>query len=360
MAVLTYLGPVVDAPEVVAIERARVGSLEGDEWDTLGRIESGLLLSDGSFVLGDRQTGRIHFYDGMGSHQRTVGQVGSGPGDFQSIRRMTETAEGIDVWDIRLQRVTQLTTRGRVSGTIRPPEGRWLFDMVPWHGGYVGFQLIESPSPPGLDQGLVLRSDSAQAARVSGALYLPLFRFPDAQSGVAVRGGVQVASTVPFGFKGGTAPTGDGFVSVHSGTPEIVVRDADGRTVQTVRLPDLERPFNASVGDSLLDVALLNARDPNHRRVIEENWALPYPAQMPTIEYVQTNGSGSMILRLHRVWSHNGRRPWVLLSLLGRTVRILWLDERDRVLDFEDSRLLTVTTADTGIPQAVLLELVGG
>ena len=72
----------------------RIGSYDGDEWETFGRV-SGVSFDDsGNLYVMDDQAGRIVVVSQGGAFVREFGRIGDGPGEFAAN---SNTAVGFTV-----------------------------------------------------------------------------------------------------------------------------------------------------------------------------------------------------------------------------------------------------------------------
>jgi hypothetical protein len=61
----------------------RIGSLNGEEWETFGEIGGASFDDAGNLYVLDRQASRLTMVDPEGGFVRTIGQPGEGPGEFR-------------------------------------------------------------------------------------------------------------------------------------------------------------------------------------------------------------------------------------------------------------------------------------
>ena len=59
-----------------------IGSADGDEPYLFNYVETALRLGDGTIVVANAGSGELRFFDSAGRHIRSVGRLGSGPGEF--------------------------------------------------------------------------------------------------------------------------------------------------------------------------------------------------------------------------------------------------------------------------------------
>jgi hypothetical protein len=61
----------------------RIGSLDGAEEYTFGRVAGVALATDGSIIVLDQQARAVRVYDAEGRHVRSFGRAGGGPGELE-------------------------------------------------------------------------------------------------------------------------------------------------------------------------------------------------------------------------------------------------------------------------------------
>lgn len=72
----------------------RVGSFDGDTWETFGEIAGAAFDEEGNLYLLDRQASLITVIDPEGNYLRTIGGPGEGPGEFRMALSFTVSREG--------------------------------------------------------------------------------------------------------------------------------------------------------------------------------------------------------------------------------------------------------------------------
>ena len=131
----------LDSPPLVSI-----GTEDGSPAELLAGAYSALLLRDSSIVIANNGTHEIRIFDHTGQHLRTVGRVGSGPGEFRSyLVAYFDDRGAVAVYDHGGQRVTTYDDdwQPRVSNFIRSESGgdapgpTWLYGRY-WIQGVVG------------------------------------------------------------------------------------------------------------------------------------------------------------------------------------------------------------------------------
>lgn len=72
----------------------RVGSFDGDLWETFGEITGLSFDAAGNLFILDRQASQVTVVDARGTFVRTVGQAGEGPGEFRMPTAFTAMPDG--------------------------------------------------------------------------------------------------------------------------------------------------------------------------------------------------------------------------------------------------------------------------
>ncbi|MEQ9570306.1 MAG: hypothetical protein RLN75_08970 [Longimicrobiales bacterium] len=209
-------------------------------------------------------------------------------------------------------------------------------------------------SPGGSD--FIVTLVHAEVSRVDESGTTRLLRIPYLQSGVAVRDGAQMVTTLPFPHRGRTALSSEGLAVVFSGEPEVLQYDRTGALLRRMRFPAFDLTLDEAVVDSTRQAALAEAATPELREIIQTSYSLPAPERRPTFEEVRADGD-HLVLGLHRVWTSGGRKPWLFVSPGERRAGVLRLAEGERILDVEGDRVLVAGTTPAGVPQVTLLEI---
>lgn len=74
-----------------------VGAIDGEVWETFGRVRDVAFDNAGNLYVMDSQAHRINVFDAQGQHLRHFGQSGEGPGEFQQPIAFTVLGDGTSV-----------------------------------------------------------------------------------------------------------------------------------------------------------------------------------------------------------------------------------------------------------------------
>jgi hypothetical protein len=100
-----------------------IGVEDGAEPYLLSGVSDATRLPDGSIIVGNCSSAELRLYDARGVHLRTFGRRGSGPGEFESPRRIFSAGgDSIGVYDgVPNRRINVFRTNGDFIRSIRLP-----------------------------------------------------------------------------------------------------------------------------------------------------------------------------------------------------------------------------------------------
>ena len=93
--------------------------VEGDPAYDVVSVTGVRRLEGGGLLVAEAQARELHVYDASGSHVRTFGRRGDGPGEFGALSRLVGLAgDTVRIWDSQNQRLTSYLTSGELIGTV--------------------------------------------------------------------------------------------------------------------------------------------------------------------------------------------------------------------------------------------------
>lgn len=117
IALTTPLNWIVDS-----VPDLQVGSLDGAGPDVFSRIVGVVPLEDGGFVVGDRSSAELRWFDRTGASTATYGRAGQGPGEFQSLSLIPSPGrDSLVVFDTRRRDFTLVAPDASGFRVITPP-----------------------------------------------------------------------------------------------------------------------------------------------------------------------------------------------------------------------------------------------
>ena len=336
-----------------------LGTVEGDEASMLYFVRGANRLSDGSLAVLDNGSGEIRIFSRAGTHLRSMGGHGDGPGEFR-IGRFIWVLPGDTLWvgDYRPWRYHIYSARGTFIRTV-------TLDPSYLNASRGGGVLASGVSVNA--RRLVYRPTndfrqpepwSVEAHDVDGTLMRELARLDGVRRGTWEGAGV-IMSTV-FDPVPSVAAAGATIAIATGREPEVRILDGEFRLHRIVRWSDPDREVTAAHIQAYRD-AVLERRGGRG----SENWSAadesvvsdrrPAAALFPTT-------SGLMLGRDGRLWVRRYRRPgaevrWMAFHSGGEFQCHLALDGSLTVYEFGADYLLAVQTDELGVERVVEYEL---
>lgn len=103
--------------ELDLVEELRIGTREGEPEYMLDLVREAFLAPGDTIYLTLLRAGEIRVYAPDGTHVRTMGGVGDGPGEFQGLSRLWLTGDTLVALDVTQRRLSLLSTGGEVLQT---------------------------------------------------------------------------------------------------------------------------------------------------------------------------------------------------------------------------------------------------
>jgi hypothetical protein len=349
------LGRRIDATVVVSI-----GAVEGQGADVFARVGDIALSADGRtlYVLDSRDRELRTFRDD-GSHVRSVGRQGGGPGEFGSARGMSWSPAGT-LWiaDFGNQRYTELSADGELVGT----RARRSFSTdIEWHGGFDADGYL-------YDTAMFVVDGNSRTVlvrfRVESAAVTPLdsFPVPDMRQEAYTMDfapGRRLLIPVPFTPRPSWA-LGDGALWTAAAERYVIAKqslagdtllllqvDADAAAIPAAEREaaraQLEAQF-AGAPAGTFDASRIPARRPAHGRIRVDHRGRLW---VPRGEDLGAAGNGSTTPTPFNVFEADGR-------YVGEVVLPI---DPDRAIAFADGRVAGVALDELGVERVLLLEV---
>lgn len=249
----------------------RVGSMDGDEWETFGEIGGLAFDARGNLYVFDRQSSRVVVTDPSGRLLREVGKAGEGPGELRMPVGFTVLRDGTVVIadmghrsyqifgpDGAFQRMISMGG-GEGGGMIRigqlaaDPRGGAIFSG----GGGMQISMRAGPGgasepPPGRPiERIRLAGETAQPTTVVTAWQPPRDARPTTLQGGGARFtlGPAMSRTFEPGLYVGPLANG-GVAFSDTSTYAVKVTDASGRIERVLRRPFAPRPVTPAMQEA--------------------------------------------------------------------------------------------------------------
>jgi len=329
-AILTHPAPrqLAETPEVV------IGVVEGPAAYQWTRPAAAVRLAGGGFAVAEQSPGELRYFDAEGTHIRTVGGAGQGPGEFRQLTGLARLpGDTLLAWDPGSLRLSWFTPEGELvrDRALESPGGlqgiRHL--TVDAEGGLLvfgptaGWEEVEN-------QGRVRESWRIVPLGPGGEAGTPFGAVPGTEREVMVnRTGPGNEGIVSIevrgrwwwgeGFARGSdrgAWTGDRLQLEARHVGANVANEAPDRIIR-VQAP--ERPFTRALIDSAHAAELAPITDAEQRRLFQFDMdTREYPETVPPVEAIFADQAG-------RVWIGLTPLPRRILPSGGRTAVDRWL-----------------------------------
>lgn len=324
-----------------------IGALGSGEAYELYEPRHALRLADGRLVIANSGTGDLRFYAPDGTHIRTVGRKGGGPGEYQNMWGLVRLpGDSLGVWDWTAKRLTVYDDRGTFARLVTTTHdgglGPRLAGVLDDRTFLVinGFDLAAIQSA---GNGIYLDSiDLALLSLDDGAVLDTVGPFPAAERFAQLStNGFSIGNTT-FGREEHLA-VGPGILFLgNDRTGEIRGHAPDGRPVRIIRSGHVPRPVTDEHVAMLRDQRLADVEEaqlPERRRRFDET---PVAAALPAFGQLFAD-------QLGRLWIEDfdldPETPdlWRVLDPEGRLLARITLPPRLSPLDAGDDYLLAYT-----------------
>lgn len=246
----------------------RIGSFDGDTWETFGEVGGVAFDGAGNLYVYDSQASRVVMVDPSGGFVREVGQPGEGPGELRMpagfsvlrdgsvvIADMGHRAYSLFGPDGAYQRSVSMGGGGMIRiGEMHPdPRGGAVYSggggRVMMSFGSGPGAMPEEPTTRPVER-IGLGGDVAEATTVVDA-WLPPRGDPTELSGGGATFSMQMAGPRTFepGLFVGPLPEG-GIVYADSSTYSVKVADATGALQRVLRRPIHPRPVTEAMQEA--------------------------------------------------------------------------------------------------------------
>jgi hypothetical protein len=339
----------------------QIGAVQGDPDYELHRVAAVVRLSDGRIVVADAGSSQLRYFDASGTHIRSVGRAGDGPGEFQFLSRLWKLgADSVAAFD-----------NAHVRVTVFDPQGS-LVRSTP-------LAVDEASGRPsartGFAEGSILTvsstgSLSPQDGRIDGGTWTYSRYSADGsflneigEGPGGARWGTDFRGRFTFPYLPlvlGIPPAGAGARSLILGEgtrAEMEVRETDGTLARLIRWDPPLRPVTAEVIDRYRRHLADPLDDPAAERQVEL-WVdkVPFPETMPVYQSVMVDALGNAWVEQYRPpWEDQAR--WWVFDREGR-----WLGEPPvpagvRIEEIGPDYVLGVRRDDLGVERVVLFAL---
>jgi hypothetical protein len=283
----------------------QIGELDGPEEYQLYRVSGAIRLPDGRIVVANGGH-ELRFYEANGSHVRSAGRKGGGPGEFEALGSLRAVGpDSLMAVDWQLQRVSFFDTRGAFLGSFPIPavEGTGRPRLIGRFGD--GTLMVAGGRSFGADARGGLHVDSSLYVRVTpdGEPLDTMGSLPAGESFVIREGQGMTVTSRAFGRSPQHDLRGQRFYFGNGESYTVDVYSSQGTLEHRIRRVHDNLAVTEEDVRRFKEERLENATDPDWRPRTERSLAeMPYPATMPAYSRIILDSEGNL-------WVAPYRRP---------------------------------------------------
>lgn len=340
----------------------QIGAREGDESYLLFRVWGAVRLSDGRIAVANNRSPDLRIYGPGGTHLRTYGTRGEGPGEFDSPVLMGSLpGDTLVVVDRLLRRIYLFhPDAGFVRGSQADP-------------AFPGYLLTAGM----FSDGSALVWNSEWEVEMPNGLYRFPYHYrslaPDGSLGTdfgdlpgnetvystrAVEGGTTALSTGrPFGKGPAVAVAGDRFFYSSQDRYEIQVRDGEGTLIRLIRREREPQPVTEAHVSEIMEEMADEAGDTEQAREFRRMFRqAPIPGLHPALGSIYADALGYLWVEEYRLPGDTVRNT-TIFDPEGRMVGSLVLPGGLRVEEIGPDYVLGRYADDLGVEYLRLYRL---
>lgn len=343
-----------------------LGDADGAGPFLFSRIGDVVPLPGGLVAVADGGSRELRLFNGDGTHVRSVGGAGEGPGRFGSIDDVRRVGpDTLVIWDSRNLRVSRVTPEEgflgsvplEVSAGFPPPRAEVLHD-----GGIV--VTSELPDVPDLSrEGWQIRHDSllVQQFTAEGQEVQTIGRFEGVSraSGVVVMGDGRIAiqqPELPFGNRTITASLGQRIIIGNNRDFALKLFDRLGTLEAIWRFPGLLDPLGSDEVQQFREAAGDGPRARTTGELLEQ---FGTSSERPAFDRILQAAEDEIWVRRYR-WDSGEDQVWWVISTVGDLLGFVRVPAHLEVRAVDASRVFTVTEDELGVQRIEIFPLTMG
>lgn len=289
-----------EAWRIAAQPALEIGLAEGPPAYLLDQVRGARRLADGRVVIANSGSGELRFYGADGTHLRSVGGRGDGPGEYQDISWIDDfRGDSLLAYDARNRRVSVLSsdgTFGRAIASSRADLGSMPMVKAAFGDGtLLGRFLV--PFVAGQVTTGMRRSNAVYASfsATDAALIDTVATIPDEERHILAEPQMMMVTSKLLPTRTYDAVAGDSLFLGHSGSFEIRVLGADGTLRQLIRRAGDPLAVSEAEVALLTEERLGQVDDENYRREMSRVLEMmPPPEARPAFSGLLVDDAGNL------------------------------------------------------------------
>lgn len=366
ITIVTNARPGAEAPTpwtLGAEPSVSIGVLDGAEPYLLSQVRTALRLGDGRIAVANDGTKEIRFYDAGGSHLRSVGGEGEGPGEFMSISAMMRMpGDSLGVWDYSTRRLTLLDPAGELGRSVRMEESEEV--RIPFlqarlsDGSFLATAAVIFMSGDNRE-GLVREPVQYMRFGADGTFLGPVLSLPGSENLVISGDNFVRIQNAPFARASRLDVGPDGIVAGATDRYELGFYDVDGTLRRLLRTEHPLRTVDADLREAYEQERLDAAEDEEARAGVREDFeTLVYPPSLPAFSAVEVDVTGHVWVQDYRPPGEDeGPDTWLVYDPEGRIVGAVELPGGFTVFEIGEDYVLGRLTDELEVERILMYGL---
>jgi len=340
----------------------QIGVVDGDPTYAFTRIVAVRALANGAILVAEGGSQELRVFDGVGTHVRTFGGAGRGPGELTNIMNVAGiSGDTIRVWDARARRVTSFLADGTFLGDLslsfdRFAAPRWTYSL---DDGSLLVDALDMPAgglPDGPYQAPYFLRRMDGAGLVDTVATLPGEHMSPGEAMMTLPDGRRQTVDVILGAlidnEAHAVASGEHFYVGYNDHYLIQRRTFSGDVDMVISVPDLERPMEAAALDSVVQYRLddCSGRGPDCERMVRMTMEAFDPPEMRPAYSALLVDAGDRLWVAD--WVHRGAQPtvWHVFSPDGELLGRVAIPDGLRVTDVQEYFVLGVIRNELDVP----------
>lgn len=285
-------------------------------------------LGDGRIVVANSGTSSLEIFSPAGTHLRSAGRAGGGPGEFRALTWVgCLTGDSIAAWDAGAGRLSVFSPAGDYARSVTPrqplgifPQPAGLLDggglLLALHGGTLGLSATADVH--------VQRDTLTYAVLDTAGGMTRIHRFPGMEMLASGNpSGGLVVMPLPFGQQTVAATHGSRIYAADGERFEVAEFTRNGRLRALIRGDRERQPVTARDVRRYRETLVTLGEEGNARLSRQYDELLdraPYPARKPAITGLRVDEAGNLWVESPEPGRGNLATAWSVLSPEGRMI----------------------------------------
>lgn len=347
--------------ELADVPAVEIGGAAGPEDERLFRVRDAARLSDGRFVVLNAGSQELRIFGAGGSHLRSVGSEGEGPGEFRSLARMAVSGDTIHAFDRSARRVSVFLADGTLVRTFtleRPRERAFPSYVGRLPDGSIAARATDfSDGLEGSETQVVRRPALFFVHGPDGAPRDSLASFPGQRRLVRRSGNAIQIRTLPFEPRP-VAAVGEDRIYLGDGREHAIdVRSADGRLLRSLRVDREPEPVTDDLREAYVRDRLDRTEDEGARRSLRELYGeMPFAERVPAYTDLLVDEVGNLWVE-EPTLPGDSARTWTVFDTAGTLLGPVAMPPRFALMAAGEDWVLGRREDELGVERVELIPL---